>query len=461
MNRDFKAGRTLCATILVISILMAGCGSKASSQTVVGANAVNIVPAALLASISSSIQQPIARALGGWDWGSYMSSFGPLLTSLRYTLEMQKVTYQTTGADGKVHSLTGLLILPKAIIGAKPSVPILMYQHGTEVYRLFSPSQYLTHLDRPVDYPEVMVAAAIASSGYAVALVDYEGMGDNTDTQPHVVAATLAQQVIDLLRASRDIIGGTAGNSSSPCSWNSQLFLMGYSEGGYVTMAATRELQLNHAAEFTITASAPLSGPHDLSGVMRQIILSNSTFKAPYFVPSLITSYNYAYGGQTALFSPGFAMLPPYSATIPPLFDGYTPSDKISEAMGMIFSPVNLIVPKSTLTQQFIDQLTLDTSPVVAFLKQNDSYRGWTPTVPMRMIHHKSDELVPYGNSQVAFNTFSTAGAKNHILRGPGVELVEETVTISISTDPVKTVHLSAAFPELSDGWKWLDSFRK
>jgi hypothetical protein len=381
---------------------------------------------------------------------------------------MQKVTYQSTGADGKIHSMTGLLILPRAIFGGKPSVPILMYQHGTEVYRPFSPSQYLNHQNKPADYPEVMVAAAIAATGYAVALVDYEGMGDNANGQPHVVGATLAQQVIDLLRASRDYIGGTAGNSSSPCSWNGQLFLMGYSEGGYVTMVVTRELQLNHAAEFTVTAAASLSGPHDLSGVMRGIILSGNTFKAPYFVPMLLTSYNYAYGGQTALFSPDFALVPPYNASIPPLFNGFWQSDLISEAMGMTFNPVNLIVPKSTLTQQFIDQLTLDTSPVVALLKQNDSYRlpgqvnsVWVPSVPIRMIHHKNDDLVPYGNSQAAFNAFSTAGAKKHIFMGPGVELIEETVTISISTDPVKTVHLSAAFPELSDGWKWLDSFKK
>jgi hypothetical protein len=379
---------------------------------------------------------------------------------------MQKVTYQSTGADGKVHSMTGLLILPKSILSGKPSVPILMYQHGTEVYRPFSPSRYLNHQDRPTDYPEVMVAAAIASTGYAVALVDYEGMGDNINTQPHVVCATLAQQVIDLLKASRDIIGG----SNSPCTWNSQLFLMGYSEGGYVTMAVTRELQLNYAAEFTVTASAPLSGPHDLSGVMRGVILSGSTFKAPYFVPMLLSSYNYAYGGQTTLFSPGFAMLPPFNSTLPPLFDGNSQSDTISEAMGMIFSPVNLIAPKIILTTGFITLLTNDTSPgsVFAFLKQNDSYRlpgqvdsVWVPTVPIRMIHHKSDELVPYGNSQVAFDAFSTAGAKNRIPGGPGVELIEETATISISSDPVKTVHVGSAFPELSRGWQWLDSFKK
>jgi hypothetical protein len=443
--------------------MAAGCGLGSSSQTSGGGNTVSVNPVALLTSINNSVQQPV-RELAGWDWDGFISSFGDLLLSFRYTIDMQKVTYQSTGADGKVHSMTGLLILPKSILGGKPSVPILMYQHGTEVYRPFSPSQYLVHQDRPKDYPEVMVASAIAATGYAVALVDYEGMGDNTDSQPHVIGATLAQQVVDLLKASRDIVAGT----NSPCTWNSQLFLMGYSEGGYATMAATRDLQLNHAAEFTVTASAPLSGPHDLSGVMRGVLLSDSTFKSPYFAPLFITSFNYAYGGQTNLFSPGSAMLAPFNTTIPPLFDGNTQSDKISEAMGMNFTTPTLIVMKSILTQQFIDQLTLDSSPMVAFLKQNDSYRlpgqldsAWVPTVPMRMMHHRSDELVPYGNSQVAFNAFSSAGAKNHITGGPGVELVEETVIISISSDPVKTVHLGAAFPELSAGWKWLDGFKK
>jgi predicted esterase len=468
MVRSFNTTHTLCATVLAATIFMAGCGSNSSPVTFGGGNVVTINPAELLVGINNSIRQPVARALGGWDWGGFVGTFGSLLTSFRYTLEMQKVTYNSTGADGKVHAMTGLLILPKSLLSGKPSVPILMYQHGTEVYRPFSPSQYLAHQSRPADYPEVMIAAAIASTGYAVAMVDYEGMGDNTDTQPHVVGVVLAQQVIDLLRASRDIIGGTAGNSSSPCSWNSQLFLMGYSEGGYVTMAATRELQLNHAAEFTITASAPLSGPHDLSGVMRGVILAGSTFKAPYFVPMLLTSYNYAYGGQTALFNIGAAMSPPFDKTIPPLFEGNTQSDKINEAMGMTYDPVNLIIPRTTLTRQFIDQLSLDTSPVVAFMKENDSYRlpgqvnsFWVPTIPMRMIHHKNDDLVPYSNSQVAFNAFSSAGAKKRVFMGPGVELVESTVTINISTDPIKTVHLSAAFPELSDGWKWLDSFKQ
>jgi len=465
MAKLFGATRALRTAVAAMLLLAAGCGS--SAQQAGAGGVVNIDPKLLLASIGTGIQQPVARVLGGWEWGSFLRDFSSLLTGLRYTLDMQKVTYQSTGADGQVHTMTGLLILPRSTSGVKPSVPILLYQHGTEPFRPYAPSQFLAHLDRPADYPEVMVAAAIASTGYAVAMADYEGMGDNTSTQPYVHGTTLARQVIDMLRATRDMVGATAGSNDTPCSWNSQLFLLGYSEGGYVTMTTTRELQLNHAREFTVTASAPLSGPHDLSGVMRGSMLSNSTSKAPYFLPFLLTSYNYASGGT--LFSPSSVLTSPYNTTIAPLFDGNSPANTISEAMGMGFSPVNLVVPKSILTPQFIGQLTLDTSPVVAFLKENDSYRMpgqvntvWVPAVPMRMYHHRSDDLVPYSNSQIAFDAFSTAGAKKHTLQGPGVELVEEHVILSISsTDPIKTVHLGAAFPELSDGWKWLDSFKK
>jgi pimeloyl-ACP methyl ester carboxylesterase len=457
----------LRATVFAMSLLLSGCGSISSQETGSGGAAVHVDPRLLLAGISSGIQQPAARALAGWQWGSFLSDFGSLLTGMTYTLNMQKISYQSMGADGRVRNLTGLLILPKSTSGARPSVPILLYQHGTEPFRDYSPSQFLSHMNSPTDYPEVMVAAAIASTGYAVAMADYEGLGDDRGTQPYVHGASLARQVVDMLKASRDTIEGTAGTGDSPCSWNRQLFLMGYSEGGYVTMVTTRELQLNYAADFTVTASAPLSGPYDLSGVMRTVMLSDATSKAPYFLPFLLTGYNYATAGR--LFSPSSAMSSPYNATIAPLFDGTTTADKISEAMGMSFNPVQLIVPKTVLTQQFVAELSEESGPATAFLKENDSYRkpgdvttAWLPTVPVRMYHHRDDELVPYSNSQVAFDAFSTAGAKRKSLKGPGVELVEERIALDISaSDPERTVHLGAAFPELAAGWRWLDSFRK
>jgi hypothetical protein len=175
----------------------------------------------------------------------------------------------------------------------------------------------------------------------------------------------------------------------------------------------------------------------------------------------ILTSYNYAYGGQTNLYDPATAMIAPYNTTIPPLFNGNFQSDTISEAMGMNFTVPTLIVPKSVLSQGFIDLLTDTTSPVVALLKENDSYRlpgqldsAWVPTVPLRMIHHPDDDLVPFGNSLAAYEAFIDAGSVT-------VSLVEEDAVINVSTNPVKTVHVGSAFPELLRGWEWLDGFKQ
>ena len=73
--------------------------------------------------------------------------------------------------------------------------------------------------------------------------------------------------------------------------------------------------------------------------VMRGVILSGSTFKAPYFVPMILTSYNYAYGGQTTDFSPGFAMMPHSTPPFPRCSTAIRNRYTISEAMGMTFTP--------------------------------------------------------------------------------------------------------------------------
>src|SRR5574338_847121 len=114
MTRFIGAARALRTAVVAMSLLAAGCGSESSQGIVTSQQGiVTINPAVLLDGIATGIQQPVARALGGWEWSSFLNSFGRLLTSISYTLEMRKVTYQSTGADGQVHTMTGLLILPK------------------------------------------------------------------------------------------------------------------------------------------------------------------------------------------------------------------------------------------------------------------------------------------------------------------------------------------------------------
>lgn len=449
---------SLLMLALMCSLLVAGCGSDSTSAISAQSQAVSVGPAVVvrnsdfIASISNQITVIQAQnPLNAGEWAKFLTYFVGITSKARYDIELRKMLYLSKRADGSTVQLSGLVILPRNATGIKPAVPIMMYQHGTEPYRPLAPSQFLALGRNPLDYPEVIFAMSMAMSGYAIALPDYQGLGDNTDIQPFVHAKTLAGQVVDMLRATRDTINGTAGGITPPCTWNGKLFLMGYSEGGFVTMAATRELQLNHAAEFIVTASAPMAGPHDLSGAMRDVILADSTFKAPYFIPFVLTSYFSIY--QDTTLNPNYTLQTPFNTTLPPLLNGNSTAETINRAMGMSYSPVSLIVAKSVLTPQFIGDLQNTTSAMYLHLRENDTYRGWTPNVPIRMFHHLNDELVPFANSQVAFNAFSTAGAKQR------VSLVPTTDTVNVSGSAVPTVHVGAAVPELFDAWSWFNTF--
>lgn len=448
--------KTASLLLLSLVLLAAGCGSSDNTPSlfyspndVAFGPGIPVKSADFIASITSQVNDRLElEPENREDWLKFLEYFGDIMLNASYDVELHKIRYPSTGADGSQVMLSGLVILPRQTNPPQPTVPIMMYQHGTEPCSALAPSGFLRSSADPLDYPEVLFSIAMAMTGYGVAMPDYEGMGINTNTQPYVHAGTLAVQVVDMLRATRDALDGAVTLFTPPCTWNGKLFLMGYSEGGFVTLAATRELQQHAAAEFTVTASAPLSGPHDLSGTMRTLLLQDTTFKAPYFLPFLLSSYYSVY--RDPLLSPDYTMIAPYNSTLPPLFDGNSTGDDINMAMGMSYDPVVLIVPKSILTSQFVADLQSTTSAVYGYLRENDTYRDWIPAVPIRLYHNVNDDLVPFANSQIAFNTFSSAGAK------PWVTLVPTTDTVNISSSPVPTVHVAAAIPELHDSWKWI-----
>lgn len=449
---------TMVMLTVALSLLAAGCGLTTGTST--GNNqgtGVSVGPAVIFKSndFASSITTQVNALLalnpqGVNDWSKFLNYFGDIVGHATYDIELRKMQYLSKRADGSSVLLSGLIILPRNADGTKPAVPIMMYQHATEPYRANAPSQFLALGHNPLDYPEVIFASAMAMTGYAIALPDYQGMGDNTEIQPFVHGKTLSGQVVDMLRATRDTIKGTVGGITPPCSWDNKLFLMGYSEGGFVTLAATKELQLNDAAEFTITATASMAGPHDLSGTMRNVILADATFKDPYFIPFVLTSYYSVY--QDSKLSPAYTMIPPFSTSLPPLLNGNSTGEAINAAMGMSYSPVKLIVAKSVLTTQFTADLQNTSSAIYSYLQQNDTYRGWTPSTPVRFFHNPNDDLVPFANSQVAFNAFSSAGAKKR------VTLVASPDTVYLTSSTVPTVHVAAAVPELHDAWLWFFS---
>ena len=140
-------------------------------------------------------------------------------------------------------------------------------------------------------------------------------------------------------------------------------------------MATHRKIQQDLSNEFTVTASCPMSGPYDLSGVMVDVMLSDSNYAVPGYLPYLVFSWNQRYQFYT---NPGDYLTAPYDTLLPPLFNG-------QHSIGYInnFTPS---VPKLIFKQDVIDTFANNPNhPFRLALADNDVY-NWKPTAPVHIV---------------------------------------------------------------------------
>ena len=300
----------------------------------------------------------------------------------RYGLRVHTVVYETIDPQGQTTQASGALFVP---VDAPEALPLLSYQHGTLTTDAEAPSE---------GGFEQIIGLIYASDGYVVAMPDLLGLGASPGFHPYVHAASSATAVVDMLRASVDFV------RDADAALNGQLFLTGYSQGGYTAMAAHRALEADHAGEFTVTASAPMAGPYDLSGTMAETFLQPEPHPSPYYLPYLLLAYDDVYG----LFAdPSEMLAAPYDETIPPLFDRQTAGGTINDALPSV--ALDFLAP--TLVEAFQADPTY---PLRQRLRENDLY-DWTPRAPVRLYHCAADQHVPAENSAVAFERLQQRGA--------------------------------------------------
>ncbi|MCB1984531.1 MAG: prolyl oligopeptidase family serine peptidase [Burkholderiales bacterium] len=333
---------------------------------------------------------------------------------LRFNVAVYRIGYRTLDAFGNLTEASGVIGVP---LGIPAGAPLLSFQHGTITSRARAPS---------VDPEETGADLALylmGARGYVVMVPDYLGFGDSSGLHPFMHAKTLAWTVIDLIRAVKLL----AKNGGYPL--NGQLFLAGYSEGGYATMAAQREIETHHADEFTITASAPMAGAYDLSGTMLQQVLSGDPLPRPMYFPYLLLAYNQIYRINYAVHN---LLAGGFDTALLEVFDGSQDSDAINDSLPNL--------PSELFSANLLAALESDLfHPLRAALENNDVYR-WTPVSPTRLYHCLDDDRVPYENSIVAMEYFTATGAD--------VEL--ETL--------LSGNHIDCAVPALLNGSAWFDT---
>lgn len=296
--------------------------------------------------------------------------------------QLYKITYQTKDPDGELTQASGLVTFP---VRSKP-LTVVMYLHGTRVLHNDVPSQGFS--------PGYDFYSAIFSNanGWMLVMPDYLGYGDNPlNLHPYVDAPTISSASIDALVAAKEL----AQQLSVPVT--NQLFLAGYSEGGFSTMAVLEALEKNFP-ELPVTAAAPGAGPYDADETLAYVLFKaqgNGAFYSAFYFYSL---YHY----QQYWHDLSDVFQHPYDKMIPGLFDGQHDADTIRAALPA--SSQALLQP--TLFKAFEQ----GTEPHLDQLRREFNRYQFVPKASLLLVGSRGDTDVPFSNSALAYRIFSTMG---------------------------------------------------
>ena len=283
----------------------------------------------------------------------------------RYAVTSYRIEYLTDGATGQTVKASGLVSVPNKPAGAKS--PVLSYQHGTIFRDAEAPSNNAVASE---------ISVVMASLGYIVLAPDYVGYGVSKGVpHPYLQAAPMAASVIDFLTAAKTWRQQTGVYD------NQQLFLTGYSEGGYATMAAHRALQagnLPHLQQLRMVV--PGAGPYNVQATLDSLI-------------DIVRDKNKVLG---ALIQPGFLKKLGGSA-----------QREVRRAL------LKELIPDDADTS--IDALFLDNflSDDVKATDRLSNVHNWRPQVPVYLYHGRDDQTVPYASSTSTLAAMQAQGASD------------------------------------------------
>lgn len=314
-------------------------------------------------------------------------------------VDLHKVSYRSLNDKNNSVVLSGLVALPK---GEAPK-GLVIFNHGTTTDRNMSPSRYKG--DKTASETELAILA-FASGGYAVAMPDYLGLGDEKGFHPYPLGAVNALSAIDIIAPARLIA------ERQRVKIGSKLFVTGYSEGGAAAMWTARELEKRNGANYDLTAFAPLSGPYDLSGTTREWLLTPTKTPEGMIIRLYLLSYMTQYFHKsrntklTDYFKPAMAL------AISTAYNKNRKDDDIIKRLGIAATLMRAKTLEDVLTPRFKKALeTLDTSDIVIREMQKNDVYDWKPRAPMLLVYLEGDAVVDQKSSEKAFRTIKNNGA--------------------------------------------------
>ena len=353
---------------LILAILSFSCSKDEDPYTEVNTyeNSIYITGSESLGTVSATTIRTTATIAGYTQFADYFD----------YSIKVYKITYRTV-FKGESVLASGVISIPTGI-----SYPLDMaiVGNGLTLADRDAPSAF----DLPDNYTGFEF---IASVGYITIIPDMLGFGVSSDlTYPIHNYQHSARTMIDFIYACEEFITYERIKASG------RNFMIGYSQGGYIAMAALKMMQEENIDDIYIEAAAVGAGGYNLVGLLKYALARN-TYPSPAHLAMLFTSYNELYGWNrpvTDFFNE------PYAGRIPVLLNGeydrQQADDQLTTNFDDLFNPV------------FLQGLKDSTETEVFQALEENSVYDWTPEIPMTIIHSINDEKIPFSDSESAYN---------------------------------------------------------
>ena len=317
------------------------------------------------------------------------SNIPKLMVPIKNPIAIYHVNYYSHWIDGTKIKASGRYLIP---IGSS-DFPTLVYNHGTRIKK-----------GRPkILGGENKLCMIFATDGYAVISPDYIGLGEGEKTHLYCNVESEAIAGIDFILAIKEL------NQKLAIKPNDQLFITGYSQGGHAAMSLHKVIERDYKNEIKITASAPMSGPYNVSGIQGKLMFEK--YSQPHYLPYLLHGLNIAY--QVWPKNEYYNIYrKPYNTLIPKLFNGNHKIKAINKALPEI--PIDIIKP------EIVNAYKTDSNFILHNLLKRNDVSNWKPEAPIQMCYCEGDEEVMYENAILTKKNMVSLGANNVTARSAG-----------------------------------------
>ncbi len=314
------------------------------------------------------------------------------IDKIAHSVDTYVIEYNTTFQKKKIVA-SGLVLIPK---GDK-KFPLLSFQNGTNVKHSNAPS---------VDYKSdgFRMFNLMASTGFVISIPDYLGFGASEQMyHPYLHKKSTVQSMVDMLKAVKEL----ANEDKVSAKLSKDVYLSGYSQGGWATMCLQKALDQDYSSEFNVKASSCGAGPYNLQTVVKTV-LKEQNYHNPYFLAYVFnTMYKMGVIDQEVL---GKVLNAPYAEKIPNLFDGIKSGGEINSELSSNVAEL--------FTDSFIKNYeTSDDFKLIRDFLTENSVGFWKTTIPTKLFHGQKDNDIPFATSQEASEEMKKLGVSDDILQ--------------------------------------------